>query len=351
MWPGWRWPSQVGTGLDRRRKRTASVGPPKNLEKISFFQIWKIQRSGTTGWRWEHEGITWLVRPVTGFSAPSPNHLHSLSGSFQLRLSLCTSCGRSPSERQWKSSGLGLALDSQAAWAMRRWEGLSSPQAWGSQENVSGETVFRIHFSNHTDFLVYLPASCSLHRFLEKCSPNWALGILVTGCFSKFLLSKENDKYAMVNQIWEKLQSSRHWPLMGKASISGAYWLFSLLHMCLCIYVFTYLCIHVLHACLHIYSICAYLCAYAYVYVCLYVCANVYTWIYVFMCVCLYAYVMTCMYLGTYVCLCYCMCLFMCMYMFVYVYSVYVFICIVFVFMYLCLYVYVDLCLCTCISV
>lgn len=33
---------------------------------------------------------------------------------------------------------------------------------------------------------------------------------LVTGCFSEFLLSEENNKYAMVNQVWEKLQSSRH---------------------------------------------------------------------------------------------------------------------------------------------
>lgn len=153
---------------------------------------------------------------------------------------------------------------------------------------------------------------------------------LVIGCFSKFLLSEENDKYAMVNQVWEKLQSSRHWPLMGKASISRAYWLFSLLHMCLCIYVFTCLCIHVLHACSHVYCVCVYLfmriCLF--IYMCLYVCANVYTWIciyvfmYVYMHACLYAYVMMCMSLGIYVFVYVnvCMCLFMYVYVFVYVY-------------------------------
>lgn len=297
----------------------------------------------------EHEGITWLVRRVTGFSAPSPNHLHSLSGSSQLRWSLCTFCGKSPSERQWKSSGLGLALDSQAAWAMRRWEGPSSPQAWGSQENVSGEKTYR-QAKSYLDPLSkshWLPGLSPSKMFIapifEKVFPKLGAGKhYLLGVFQSFFWVKKT-----INMPWSikfgksfNLLGIDHW--WGKPAFLE---LTDCFLSCICVYVYT--CLHVcvymcyMHAYTYIVYVYICLCAYVYVYMCLYVCANVYTWIciYVFMCVCLYAYVIMCMSLGIYVFvyMYVYMCLFMCIC--VYMYSVYVF-------MYMSLYVCVWICVC-----
>lgn len=178
MWPGWRWPSQVGTGLDRMRKRTASVGPPKNLEKISFFQIWKIQRSRTSGWWWGHEGhhMTGAVGSLVLLD-PVP----SLFILFPVFLSFDDFFVPSTEEAHLKDrrgSTLGLDLDTKAAWAMERQElGLLRV---GDARTSQVATL--------TSWGLCLPASCSSHEQLgwRYHSPRCRKTSL-TGGYSKVL--------------------------------------------------------------------------------------------------------------------------------------------------------------------